>query len=171
MSGLQLQAHLSSRDAAPPVVFLTGDDDIATGVETMKLGAVDFLVKPVEDEVLLAAVRKALERHAGEREQTLEQEACRALVGRLSAREREVMAHVIRGRLNKQIAGDLDIAEQTVKQHRGRMMEKIGVRSVPELIRVCQASGLFAVPEPQATRARGDRRSAAPAGGIGIPPK
>ena len=118
----------------------------------MKLGAVDFLVKPVDGDALVAAVRKALERHAGERKRSLEREACRALVGRLSAREREVLTHVIRGRLNKQIAADLDIAEQTVKQHRGRVMEKIEVRSVAELVRVCEAAGFLTAPGDAATK-------------------
>ncbi len=122
----------------------------------MKLGAVDFLVKPVDGEALIAAVRKALERHAGERKRSLEREACRGLVARLSAREREVLEHVIRGRLNKQIAADLDIAEQTVKQHRGRVMEKMAVRSVPDLVRVCEAAGLLIAPGRSPARAAAD---------------
>jgi FixJ family two-component response regulator/signal transduction histidine kinase len=142
MSGLELLEQLSCRDAAAPVVFLTGDREAETGVAAMKLGAVDYLVKPADDEALIAAVRNALQRHAAERQRRLESEGCRERVGRLSAREREVMAHVIRGRLNKQIAADLAIAEQTVKQHRGRVMDKIGVRSVPELVRVCEAAGV-----------------------------
>jgi FixJ family two-component response regulator/nitrogen-specific signal transduction histidine kinase len=146
MSGLELQAHLSHSGNAPPTVFLTGNGDVATGVGAMKLGAVDFLEKPAERDVLVAAVRKALERRADARRDTLERDACRALVARLSAREREVLAHVIRGRLNKQIAADLGIAEQTVKQHRGRVMEKMSVRSVAELVRICEASGLFDPP-------------------------
>jgi FixJ family two-component response regulator/signal transduction histidine kinase len=151
MSGLELLEHLSRQGAAPPVVVLTGNGDLATGVDAMKLGAVDFLVKPVEPEVLVAAVRKALERHAGERNRVLEREAHRALIGRLTPREREVLEHVIRGRLNKQIAADLDITEQTVKQHRGRVMEKMDVRSVAELVRVCEASGVFGVPAGDAS--------------------
>jgi FixJ family two-component response regulator len=147
MSGIELLERLAGDGAAPPVVFLSGNGDVATGVHVMKLGALDFLTKPVEHGVLVAAVRKALARHAGERALMHEREACRALVDRLSVREREVMAHVIRGRLNKQIAADLDIAEQTVKQHRGRVMEKIGVRSVPELVRICEGAALF-VPDP-----------------------
>jgi len=153
-SGLELLEHLSRDGPAPPVVFLTGDDDAETGVAAMKLGAVDFLVKPADDDALIAAVRRAQERHAGDRRRQLERETCRALVDRLSAREREVMGHVIRGRLNKQIAADLDIAEQTVKQHRGRVMEKMAVRSVPELIRVCEASGLFDFPGRPEAKAR-----------------
>jgi FixJ family two-component response regulator len=114
--------------------------------------SLDFLLKPVEHDVLVAAVRKALECHAGERKLVLERETCRGLIGRLTARECEVMQHVIGGRLNKQIAADLDIAEQTVKQHRGRVMEKIEVRSVAELVRVCEAAGLFTAPGDSATR-------------------
>jgi FixJ family two-component response regulator/signal transduction histidine kinase len=152
MSGIELLERFASSGVAPAVVLLTGNSDVATGVEAMKLGAVDFLVKPVDGDALVAAVRKALERHAGERKRSLEREACRALVGRLSAREREVLTHVIRGRLNKQIAADLDIAEQTVKQHRGRVMEKIEVRSVAELVRVCEAAGFLTAPGDAATK-------------------
>ena len=161
MSGIELLERLAVGGDAPPVVFLSGNSDVATGVEAMKLGAVDFLVKPVDGDALVAAVRKALERHAGERKRSLEREACRGLVGRLSAREREVLTHVIRGRLNKQIAADLDIAEQTVKQHRGRVMEKIEVRSVAELVRVCEAAGFLTAP--------GGCRDQAP-GGLSAPP-
>jgi FixJ family two-component response regulator/signal transduction histidine kinase len=161
MSGLELQQHLASRSCAPPIIFLTGNGDVATGVEAMKHGAVDFLTKPVDGQVLVAAVRRALECHAGERERTRAREASRALVERLSAREREVLEQVIRGRLNKQIAADLDIAEQTVKQHRGRVMEKLSVRSVPELMRLCEASELFAASRQVSDRVRVD--PAAPA--------
>ena len=156
MSGVELLERLVGGGIAPPVVFLSGNGDVATGVEAMKLGAVDFLVKPVDGEALIAAVRKALERHAGERKRSLEREACRGLVARLSVREREVLEHVLRGRLNKQIAADLDIAEQTVKQHRGRVMEKMEVRSVPELVRACEAAGLFIAPGRSPARAPAD---------------
>jgi len=142
MSGLELLEHLLHEGATAPVMFLTGDSEAESGVAAMKLGAVDYLVKPADDAALIAAVRKALQRHAAERQRRLEREACRERIGRLSAREREVMVQVIRGRLNKQIAADLAIAEQTVKQHRGRVMDKIGVRSVAELVRVCEAAGV-----------------------------
>jgi FixJ family two-component response regulator len=139
MSGLQLQRALAERGAAPPVVFLTGHGELASGVQAMKLGALDFLTKPADAGVLVQVVRKALAR-AGERA------ALAARLARLSAREREVMEHVLRGRLNKQIAADLDIAIQTVKQHRGRVMEKMAVRSVAELAKLCS------VLEPAAER-------------------
>ena len=139
MSGLQLQRALAERGAAPPIVFLTGHGELTSGVQAMKLGALDFLAKPADAGVLVQVVRKALAR-AGERA------ALAARLARLSAREREVMAHVLRGRLNKQIAADLDIAIQTVKQHRGRVMEKMEVRSVAALAKLCS------VLEPAAER-------------------
>lgn len=142
MSGIELLERLGDGSAAPAVILLSGNADLATGVEAMKLGAVDVLAKPVDRDVLAAAVRKAVDRHGRERQRARERQACRALVERLSAREREVLEHVVQGRLNKQIAARLNIAEQTVKQHRGRVMEKMRARSVPELIRVCEAAGL-----------------------------
>jgi FixJ family two-component response regulator len=147
MSGLELQRHLAKYGAAPPVVFLTGHGDLEAGVQAMKLGAVDFLVKPPDAQLLYEAVRKALARHAAEEEHTRSHEASLERLARLSAREREVMVQVVRGRLNKQIAADLDIALQTVKQHRGRVMEKLEVRSVAELVQVY--SGLEAAAERQ----------------------
>lgn len=141
MSGLELQQVLASHRAAPPVVFLTGHGDLSIGVHAMKLGAVDFLAKPPDADVLCEAVREALARHASERARTRSREASLERLARLSAREREVMAQVVRGRLNKQIAADLDIALQTVKQHRGRVMEKMQVRSVAELVQACEAAG------------------------------
>ncbi|MGH8517652.1 MAG: response regulator, partial [Panacagrimonas sp.] len=108
MSGLELQQHMAERGAAPPVVFFTGHGELETGVHAMKLGAMDFLVKPVEAGVLTPIVRKALARHAAERDHAREREGYRERLGRLTAREHEVMVHVVRGRLNKQIAADLD---------------------------------------------------------------
>jgi FixJ family two-component response regulator len=143
LSGLELQKCLASDAAAPPVVFLTGHGELSAGVHAMKLGAVDYLVKPVEAAVLSGAVRKALARHALERRRASERAACLARLSRLSARELEVMAHVVRGRLNKQIAADLDIALQTVKQHRSRVMEKMEAHSVPELVQLCEAGGVL----------------------------
>ena len=142
MSGLELQQNLAAYGGAPPIVFLTGHGDVSAGVQAMKLGAMDFLAKPADAELVLAAVRKALERHGRERAASREREGLMGRLSSLSAREREVMIHVLRGRLNKQIAADLQIALQTVKQHRGRVMEKMQVRSVAELVHVCEATGL-----------------------------
>ncbi|HEU4923226.1 MAG TPA: ATP-binding protein [Burkholderiales bacterium] len=147
MSGPELQQHLAHFDAAPPVVFLTGRGDLAAGVHAMKLGAEDFIVKPPDANVLYEAVRKALARHAAEIARTRSRDESLGRLGRLSGREREVMIHVVRGRLNKQIAADLHIALQTVKQHRGRVMEKLQVRSVAELVQIY--SRLEATPERQ----------------------
>jgi FixJ family two-component response regulator/signal transduction histidine kinase len=153
VSGLQLQQRLSQEGLAAPVIFITGHGDLSAGVDAMKHGAADFLQKPVDGEVLLQAVRRAAECHAAQRKEALRRKEMKDRVDRLSTREREIMLHVIRGRLNKQIAADLLIAEQTVKQHRGRVMEKMGVRSVADLVRACEAAGLVAAP---ATRPKGE---------------
>jgi len=142
LSGPQLQQRLLERGCTPPIIFITGRSDLGAGIEVMKKGAADFLEKPVEADVLLAAVRNAVSRHAEARGRTLIHDAAKARISQLSRREREIMMHVLRGRLNKQIAADLLIAEQTVKQHRGRVMEKTGTRSVAELVRLCEAAGL-----------------------------
>jgi FixJ family two-component response regulator/signal transduction histidine kinase len=152
LSGPQLHRRLLERGSAPPVIFITGRSDVAAGIDAMKRGAADFLEKPVDGEVLLAAVRRAAERHAGERRHALLLDAAKERIASLSPREREIMRHVVRGRLNKQIAADLLIAEQTVKQHRGRVMEKMGVQSVADLVRASEAGGLVADPSLQQER-------------------
>lgn len=142
MSGRQLQEKLTEQGKSPSIVFITGHGNVRAGVEAMKAGAEDFLEKPVDAEVLLGAVARAVERHQDQRRKSKLNGRWKERMTRLSVREREIMEHVIRGRLNKQIAADLFIAEQTVKQHRGRVMEKMGVRSVAELVRACEAAGL-----------------------------
>lgn len=137
----QLQQQLTSKGDSAAVIFITGHADVAAGVEAIKSGAEDFLEKPVDADVLLAAVSKAVERFGTRIRQSRLQSNWKERAGLLSAREREVMGHVVRGRLNKQIAADLSITEQTVKQHRGRVMEKMGVRSIAELVRICDAAG------------------------------
>lgn len=152
LSGPQLHQRLLERGSAPPVIFITGRSDVAAGIDAMKRGAADFFEKPVDGEVLLAAVRRAAERQAGERSHARLLDAAKERIASLSPREREIMRHVVRGRLNKQIAADLLIAEQTVKQHRGRVMEKMGVHSVADLVRACEAGGLAADPSLQQQR-------------------
>jgi FixJ family two-component response regulator len=142
MNGPELHEQLAQLGIDLPVVYLTGHGDVHTGVKAMKDGAVDFLLKPVEDEVLLATVSRALARHAAQRALARERGQCNARLARLSSREREVMELVIAGRLNKQIAYDLGISEKTVKAHRGRVMEKVEVRSVAELVRLCETAGI-----------------------------
>jgi FixJ family two-component response regulator len=142
LDGLALQRELASRGTELPVIFLTGHGDVPMSVQAMKGGARDFLTKPVDDEVLLAAVRRTLETDRAGRESRRERAAIRERLGTLTAREREVLEGVVAGRLNKQIASDLGIAEKTVKVHRGRVMEKMAASSVAELVRMADRAGL-----------------------------
>ncbi|GAA5073937.1 response regulator transcription factor [Lysobacter panacisoli] len=135
MDGLELQTRLAELGATQPVIFLTGCGDIASSVRAMKAGAIDFLTKPVDVDALLEAVRRGLDMDAKAREQLLEERRAQALLTTLSPREYEVLPHVLAGRLNKQIASDLGIAEKTVKAHRARIMQKLGMHSVAELVR------------------------------------
>ena len=133
LSGLDLQAALTASDNPLPVLFLTGHGDIPTSVRAMRLGAEDFLTKRAPKEALLAAVNRALARDARGRAERIRVQEARARFSTLTVREREVLEHVLRGRLNKQIAGDLGIHERTVKLHRTAITNKVGVQSVAEL--------------------------------------
>ncbi len=143
LDGLALQQALADSDAQ--IVFLTGHGDVPMCAEAMKTGAVDFLTKPVDDEELLVAVARALVRSSEVRKATADRVLARARLDTLTPREFEVMQRVIAGLLNKQIADELGAAEKTVKIHRGRVMEKMGVTSVAELVRVAQAAGVAPV--------------------------
>ncbi len=140
LDGLGLQQRLASREAQ--IVFLTGHGDVPSCADAMKAGAVDFLTKPVDGDDLLRAVDLGLARSAQFRRTTAERVAARAHVEKLTPREFEVMQRVIAGRLNKQIADELGAAEKTIKIHRGRVMEKMGVTSVADLVRIAQAAGV-----------------------------
>jgi len=142
LDGLELQQALSAADCARPIVFITGRGDIPTSVRAMKGGAVDFLTKPVNDRDLLAAVRNAIEIDRVARAAQVEMDALRQRLASLTPREREVLVHVAAGRLNKQIAADLGTVEKTIKVHRARLMEKMGVRSLADLVRVTERLGL-----------------------------
>ena len=146
LDGLQLQQALIAKGSEIPIIFLSGRGDIPMSVRAMKRGAVDFLTKPVDDEDLLEAIRDAIEKDRVNRPAIAERNAIRQRLATLTPREREVLEHVLTGQLNKQIAGDLDIAEKTIKVHRGRVMEKMGVRSVAELVRLCQVAGIKPAP-------------------------
>jgi PAS domain S-box-containing protein len=141
ISGPELQAELARRGSDIPVIFLSARGDAATGVDAMKGGAVEYLTKPVDDRVLVEAVRKALELHAERSRGLRERTAAEERLARLTPRERDVLLHVIAGRLNKQIGFELSISEATVKQHRAQVMEKMEVRSVADLVRLCQIAG------------------------------
>jgi FixJ family two-component response regulator len=142
LDGLELQQALTAGGSQRPVIFLTGKGDIPTSVRAMKAGAIDFLTKPVNDDDLLAAIARAEKEDGTTRRASAELDSINARFAILTPREREVMTHVIAGRLNKQIAGDLGTVEKTIKVHRGRVMEKLGVRSVADLVRLAEKAGI-----------------------------
>jgi FixJ family two-component response regulator len=142
LSGIELQQVLAKDAAHFPVIFVTGKGDIPTSVRAMRAGAVDFLTKPVSANDLVAAVVRAREQAETGYRTSSELDTIKARIARLTPREREVLAHVVAGRLNKQIAGDLGTVEKTIKVHRGRVMEKMGVRSVAELVRLAERAGV-----------------------------
>ena len=142
VSGLELQGMLADRGSLLPIIFLTAYGDIPKSVQAMKLGASDFLTKPVNDEDLLAAVRVAIEKHCALRREQAELSEIRARLATLTPREREVLEYVVAGKLNKQIAGELGTVEQTVKIHRAHVMQKMRVQSVAELVRMTERCGI-----------------------------
>jgi len=135
LDGLSLQRTLFELGNARAVVLMTAYGDVATGVYAIKAGAVDFLVKPFDDAAFLAAVRAALARDRYDREVLRELETVRGRLASLTPREHQVLERVVTGRLNKQIAADLGITEKTIKVHRARAMEKMGVSTLAELVR------------------------------------
>ncbi len=142
LDGLELQKKLTRQKIDRPIIFLTGHGSIATSVTAMKAGAVDFLEKPVKRDDLLQAIRRAADRDKSARKTDAERKTIHALVETLTPREHEVLTHVIAGRLNKQIASDLGTVEKTIKVHRSRMMAKMGVRTVAELVRLTEKVSL-----------------------------
>jgi len=138
LSGPELQQTLTARGSMLPIIFLSGRADVPISVQAMKAGATDFLTKPVQDEVLLTAVRAALEKDRADRIARAELADIAARLATLTRREREVLEHVVSGQLNKQIAGDLGTVEQTIKVHRARVMEKMKVQSLAELVRLVE---------------------------------
>ena len=142
LSGFDLQQSLARRDEPLPIIFLTGHGDIPASVRAMKAGAVDFLTKPVRREALLRTVQNALERDVAERKSRAIVGELRSRYETLTAREREVLAHVVSGKLNKQIAFDLGTSERTIKAHRASIMDKLRVQSVAELARLAQQLGV-----------------------------
>jgi FixJ family two-component response regulator len=136
LSGLDLQRNLAGTDGAIPIIFITGHADVPTTVRAMKGGAAEFLSKPFSDQELLDAIQQALERDKSARQRRLELRADRARYAKLTGRERQVMARVVRGLLNKQAAAELGISEITIKVHRHQVMHKMEAKSVPALVRM-----------------------------------
>lgn len=141
-SGLDLQVALAERDVPLPIVFMTGHGAIPDSVRAIQRGAVDFLTKPVDGGVLLAAVSRALDRDAASRSARAYKQSLRDRYDRLTPREREVFLHLLRGQLNKQVAADLQITERTIKLHRANIFQKLEVSSMVELARLAVDIGI-----------------------------
>ena len=142
MTGSRLQQKLLERDYALPIVFITGHGDISMSVKAMKTGAVDFLTKPFDEGALIDAVEEALKKDIKTREAIDERQNLLKQIEALTPREYEIFSYVITGMLNKQIAYALNISEKTVKVHRGRVMEKLGLDSVAQLVRMASKAGI-----------------------------
>jgi FixJ family two-component response regulator len=142
LSGLDFQADLAAAGIHIPIIVISGHGDIPMSVKAMKAGAIDFLTKPFRDQDMLDAVTTAIERDRRSRNNAKVLSGLQALFATLSPREQEVMALVVTGRMNKQIAAELGVVEITVKMHRGRIMRKMGAKSLADLVRMAEALGI-----------------------------
>ena len=142
LNGLDLQRELNAASALLPIIFITGHGDIAMTVSAMKAGATDFLAKPIGDTDLLRAIETALRNSSQAVTSLIELDSMRDRLSRLTPREREVLALLVEGRLNKQVAFELGIAEKTIKVHRARVMEKMEAHSLVELARITDKVGI-----------------------------
>jgi FixJ family two-component response regulator len=146
LSGLDFQAELAKAEIHLPIIFMTGHGDIPMTVRAMKAGAVDFLTKPFRDQDMLDAVTAAIERDRARRDEAKVLSNVHALYANLTPRERQVMALVTAGLMNKQIAAEIGVAEITVKIHRGHIMRKMAAKSLPDLVRMAEMLGLGPAP-------------------------
>jgi len=154
LNGLELQKLIASDRADMPIIFITGHGDVPMTVQAMKAGAVEFLTKPFDDEVLLSAIRHAIRRSAAMLDDQAEISALRSSYESLTPRERDVMRLVVAGMLNKQIGLKLDISEITVKAHRGKMMQKMKANSLADLVKTAVRLGLAPARNPWHTTER-----------------
>jgi len=141
MTGLDLQNELAERGVETPIVFITAYGEVSLAVRACKAGAVDFIEKPFSDETLLEAIRKALDRDRVARQTRTARADFEDRTARLTARERDVMTHVMEGKTNREIARDLGLSPRTIEVHRGRLMDKLKVGSVAELVRLGMSGG------------------------------
>jgi FixJ family two-component response regulator len=151
LSGLDLQKRMAEVELDIPIVFLTGHGNIPASVQAMKAGAIEFLTKPVDEQALLKAIQEAIERDRRTRQQHAEKRELRERYESLTAREQEVMQQVISGLLNKQIAAELQITEDTVKFHRGHIMRKMRADSLADLVRMAENLGIRSRQGPSQT--------------------
>jgi RNA polymerase sigma factor (sigma-70 family) len=149
LSGPELQTRLGKLGSELPIIFITGYADVRTTVQTIKAGAEDFLTKPVSSKQLLAAIEQAMARHEALRNVRVRLDSLRELVETLTPRERQVFERVVQGKINKQIAQQLGATERTIKAHRHRVMEKMKVQSLAELVSIAERLGLVANSAPQ----------------------
>src|SRR5688572_13949483 len=154
VSGLELQQRLNERRCEIPIIFITGHGDVPMAVTAMKSGAVDFLQKPFRDQDLIDRIHKALDRDGERRKGRAEQDEIRARLELLTPRETEVMQRVVRGHANKVIAMDLGVSQRTVELHRARVMKKLRLRSVAELVHAIERIGGVAAGGAEATQRR-----------------
>jgi len=147
LNGLDLQERVARERIDMPIIFITGHGDVPMTVQAMKAGAVEFLTKPFRDDVLLDAIRSALERSQAALREEAELRSLRESYASLTPREREVLALVVAGQLNKQVGGELGISEITVKAHRGQVMRKMKADSLPDLVTMAARLGVRSVPK------------------------
>lgn len=155
LSGPELQDHLIKKGSTLPIIFLTGYGDIPTSVKAIKAGADDFLTKPVAREQLLASIERAIARHERTKQQRDRVDALRFLAGKLTPRESEVFKLVILGKMNKQIAHELGTTERTIKAHRQRVMQKLQVQSLAELVSIGERIGVLSESASEPTNESG----------------
>lgn len=151
LSGLELQQRLNEQRAEVPIIFITGHGDVPMAVNAMKAGAADFIQKPFRDQDLIDRIHKALDKDKERRAARAEEDTIRARLALLTPRETEVMQRVVRGQANKVIAMDLGVSQRTVELHRARVMRKLKMRSLAELVHAVDKIGAAAAPPPSST--------------------